>query len=92
MSFKSYFEKEFVPQNEGFENWSLTGVKSMFKEVLKYIENHWNIKGIRNKNDIIKVDVESNITSGELSELEDLFPDFVFSADRKNHIITIEKD
>ena len=85
-----FTEYQGEPMQEFFGKWSYTGIPKKFYDVLDYLAKEFNIKNIIKRGNNLKVDIDNNLSSSELQEIEDQFNDFVFSIDRRNHVIEIE--
>ncbi len=85
-----YIDLKGEKLEEYFANWTYTGIPNKFYDILNYLSKKFNIKGILKKGDNLRVDIENNLSSSELQEIEDKFDDFVLSIDRRNHVIEIE--
>ncbi len=85
-----FTEYQGEPMQEFFGKWSYTGIPEKFFGILDYLAKEFNIKNIMKKGKNLRVDIDNNLSSSELQEIEDQFDDFVLSIDRQNHVLEIE--
>ena len=76
--------------NERFMPWSTAGIKKQFIKAIDYIEKTWNIERVQEVKDTLKVKLETSMSSSELSELEDLFPNLLFTINRQKQVLVVE--
>jgi len=82
--FKEYLKNEAFGLTAG-------AVDKKFRVVCDYFFDQFNVQKLKQVKNVVSIDIESNLSSSELEEIEDQFDDFVFSIDRRTHVIRIEE-
>jgi len=82
--FKEYLKNEAFGLTAG-------AVDKKFRVFCDYFFDQFNVQRLKQVKNVVSIDIESNLSSSELEEIEDQFDDFVFSIDRRTHVIRIEE-
>jgi len=82
--FKEYLKNEAFGLTAG-------AVDTKFRAVCDFFFDQFNVQRLNQKQGVVSIDIDSNLSSSELEEIEDKFEMFVFSIDRRTHVIKIEE-